>query len=676
MFGVGLKAALGQMVAGRCTAFVRKIAGLTAMVAMAGLAAGIFTAPVRGQADASGQAATQSTTPPVAAPAVPAGPAPVRLDVDARQAPQKILHAREHIPVQPGPLTLYYPEWIPGEHMPDGPIINLVGMKFMNGDQLIPWRRDLVEMFSIHLNVPEGVTTLDAQFDFLLSAPTSGFSAGASATASLDVLSWNQVLLYPSGSPAKDIPFVASLRLPAGWKYGTALPVTRQDGDTIQFAQVPLTTLVDSPVLSGRFFRAIQLTPGQNPPHEIDIAADSQAALAITPDTELHLRNLIAETGTLFGGVRHYRDYHFLLTLSDDVAHFGLEHHESSDDRTSERSLIDEGQLIEFAGLLPHEFVHSWNGKYRRPDGLSTPDYQTPMKDDLLWVYEGLTEYLGEVLTARSGLLSDEQARESLAYTVAIYMHRPGREWRPLQDTADAAPFLYDATFDWSNWRRGTDFYEEGAMLWLDVDSKIRSLTGDKKSINDFCKVFHGGGVNGMPELKPYNFDEVVSTLNGVAPNDWAAFLRSRLDGLATKLPIDALANSGWKLIYNDQPNEIMATQEAEAQRADFTFTVGATVANDGTVLDVIHGGTAYDAGLAPGMKIIAVNGQQYSPDGLRDIISAAKTVLNPMQFIVANGAQFKTISMDYHDGLKYPHIERDGTKPDYLGEIYHATTH
>jgi predicted metalloprotease with PDZ domain len=264
-----------------------------------------------------------------------AAPGPIKLSVDATQAPQKILHTHMEIPVKPGPLTLYYPEWIPGEHMPDGPIIEVTGMKFAAGGKTIPWRRDLVEMYSIHLDVPAGVSTLEADFDFLLAAPSSGFTAGGSATANLDVLSWNQVLLYPKGSPAKDITFVAALRLPAGWKFGTALPIAKQDGDTVEFAPAPLTTLVDSPVLAGRYFRAVQLTPGQNPPHELDIAADSAAALAITPDTELALHNLVMEAGALFGS-RHYRDYHFLLTLSDDVAHFGLEHHESSDDRTSE----------------------------------------------------------------------------------------------------------------------------------------------------------------------------------------------------------------------------------------------------------------------------------------------------------------------------------------------------
>jgi predicted metalloprotease with PDZ domain len=600
-----------------------------------------------------------------------AAPRPIKLSVDATQAAQKILHTHMEIPVGPGPLTLYYPEWIPGEHMPDGPIIEVAGMRFAAGGKTIPWRRDLVEMYSIHLDVPAGVSTLEADFDFLLAAPSSGFTGGGSATANLDVLSWNQVLLYPKGSPAKDITFVAALRLPAGWKFGTALPISKQDGDTVEFAPAPLTTLVDSPVLAGRYFRAVQLTPGQDPPHELDIAADSAAALAITPDTELALHNLVMEAGALFGS-RHYRDYHFLLTLSDDVAHFGLEHHESSDDRTSERSLIDDAERLEFATLLPHEFVHSWNGKYRRPAGLATPDYQQPMKDDLLWVYEGLTEYLGVVLTGRSGLETPEQWRDELAYLVATYEHRPGRDWRPLQDTADAAPFLYNASGDWSNWRRGTDFYEEGELLWLDIDATLRSLTKDKKSINDFCKIFHGGP-GGEPALKTYNFEDVVETLNVLAPYDWAGFLRSRLDGVSTKTPEEAVTNSGWKLVYDDQPNEVLAVEEALARRADFSFTVGMTVSDDGTVGDVIHDGPAYKAGIGPGMKIVAVNGAQYTSDGMRAAIDAAKSAPAPIPLIVANGAQFTTVSLDYRGGLRYPHIERDAARPDYLSGITHA---
>jgi predicted metalloprotease with PDZ domain len=601
-----------------------------------------------------------------------AAPGPIRLIVDASQAPQKMLHAHMQIPVRPGPLTLYYPQWIPGEHMPDGPIIEVAGLKFSAGGKTIPWRRDLVEMFSFHLDIPPGVSSLDADFDFLLAAASSGFSAGASATASLDVLSWNQVLLYPKGHAARDITFLPSLRLPAGWKYGTALPGAKQNGDTIDFDPVALTTLVDSPVIAGRYFRAIQLTPGQTPPHEMDIAADSDSALAMTPETQAHFQRLVAETGALFGS-RHYRDYHFLLTLSDDVAHFGLEHHESSDDRTYERSLIDESARIEFAGLLPHEFVHSWNGKFRRPAGLSTPDYQQPMKDDLLWVYEGLTEYLGNVLTARSGLLTLAQSHEELAALIATYEHRPGRDWRPLQDTADAAPFLYDATFDWSNWRRGTDFYEEGELLWLDVDATLRKLTQNQKSMNDFCRNFHGGP-GSEPALKTYAFEDVVAALNDLVPYDWTGFLRTRLDSTSTKTPIEALENSGWKLVYNEEPNGMESTEESLHKHLNLTFSLGIVVSEDGAVDDVIHGSPAYAGGIGPGMKIAAVNDRQFSADALIDAIDAAKSASDPIRLFIANGAQMQSYSINYHGGQVFPHLERidDASHPNYLDDILH----
>ena len=595
---------------------------------------------------------------------------PIHLQVDATQAGQKILHVRMQMPVKPGPLVLYYPEWIPGEHMPDGPIMDVAGMFFRANGKILPWRRDLIDMFEFHLDIPPGVRTLDIALDFLLSAPNSGYSAGASATASLDMVSWNQVLLYPGGFPSRDINFIPSLKIPDGWQFGTALPIAKQNGNTIDFAPVPLNTLVDSPVLAGRYFRKIELTPGETPIHEMDIASDSEAALAMTPQTEQDFRNLVAQTGPLFGNVRHYRDYHFLLTLSDQVAHFGLEHHESSDDRTGERSLIDPDRLILFSDLIPHEFTHSWNGKYRRPYDLWTPDFQTPMKDDLLWVYEGLTEYYGEVLTARAGFWNPEMAREALAYVAGQAANRPGRDWRPLQDTADFASVLYDSDLDWSNWRRSTDFYQEGELLWLDVDSKLRRLTNDQKSMNDFCRIFYGGP-GGEPATKTYTFDDIVSTLNSLAPYDWAGYLRKRLDSLAPDTPTESVANSGWKLVYTDKPNEYQQAIAAARHRMNTTLSIGLLLSDNGNVLDVIHGSPAYDAGIGPGMKISAVNRKEFTPSVLTDAITAAKSSSAPIELMVANGSQFQSDSVNYHGGLRYAHLERESGKPDYLTEIF-----
>jgi predicted metalloprotease with PDZ domain len=376
----------------------------------------------------------------------------------------------------------------------------------------------------------------------------------------------------------------------------------------------------------------------------------------------------VAETGALFGS-RHYRDYHFLVALSDDIAHFGLEHHESSDDQDSLDSLTSETGRIDFADLLPHEFVHSWNGKFRRPAGLATPDYQQPMKDDLLWVYEGLTEYLGEVLTARSGLETPQMFRESLAYLAAIYHQRPGRDWRPLQDTADAAVFLYDAGGDWSNWRRGVDFYQEGEMLWLDVDSTLRRVTNNKKSINDFCRFFHGGS-GGEPELKTYTFDDIVSALNGLAPYDWAGYLREQLDAIPAKTPLESVENSGWKVVYSEQPNDYQQNTDTVRKRMNLDLSIGLVVDHDGLIGDVIHEGPAYKAGIGPGMKITAVDDRQFSLEALKDSIDEAKSTTSPIRLTIANGPQVQTYSIDYHGGLRYPHIERNNAGPDFLDDI------
>jgi predicted metalloprotease with PDZ domain len=390
-----------------------------------------------------------SRTTPTAGQTATRSPAPITIAVDATEAPRKILHARLSIPASPGPLTLMYPKWIPGEHGPTGPITDLAGLKLSAAGKPIPWRRDDVEMYAFHIDVPPGASAIDVSLDFLLPASVSGFSSAASATGRLAVISWNQVLLYPRGSGSDQLTYVASLRLPEGWKYGTALPVSEESGGAIKFKPVSLTTLVDSPVIAGSRFRTIKLTEGEGPSFQIDMVSDSAEALMMRPEDIAHYKRLVAETEALFGA-RHYQHYHFLYTLSDYVAHFGLEHHESSDDRVGERTLLDPALRKYNAGLLPHEFVHSWNGKYRRPSGLATPSYEQPMKGELLWVYEGLTEYLGDILTPRSGLWSAQEYRDNLA-RIAAYLDRyPGRTWRPLQDTTVAAQLLYSASSAWA----------------------------------------------------------------------------------------------------------------------------------------------------------------------------------------------------------------------------------
>lgn len=594
--------------------------------------------------------------------------APIKLMVDASESPRQIWHARLVMPTKSGPLTLYYPEWIPGEHTPDGPIVNLAGLKFFAGGKPLAWRRDLVNMFAFHLEVPEGVDTIEVQLDYLLAGVSAKYSSGASATAQLGLLSWNQVLLYPQGKPINELTYEVGLHLPEGWQYATALPVARRSGSNVEFAPVTLNTLVDSPVLTGAYFRVIPLTRDEAPQHEIDMAADSEAALAMSAEEIEHYRRLVAETGALFGS-RHYRDYHFLVSLSDDVTHFGLEHHESSDDRVPERTFLDEGLRLYEADLLPHEFVHSWNGKFRRPADLATPDYQQPMKDNLLWVYEGLTQYLGDILTARSGLFTPEQFRENMAYIAATLDYRAGREWRSLQDTADSAPFLYAAPDEWTAWRRSIDFYDEGALLWLEADTTIRQQTRGKRTLNDFCRSFYGGP-GGAPALKTYTFDELVVALNDVAPYDWKGFFTERLNSHAPHAPLGGIEQGGWRLTYSDEPNLSQTASEQAHRNLDLSFSLGLVLDEDGTVRDVIPGMAAAKAGLGSGMKIVAVSDRQWSADLMREAIRGAKSSARPLQLLVANGEYYKTYSLDYQGGIRYPHLERDSSRSDLLSEI------
>ena len=598
-------------------------------------------------------------------------PGTISLNVDASEAPRKILHARLSIPVEAGPLTLLYPKWIPGEHGPTGPITDLAGVKFSVSGKPVTWQRDDVDMYAFHCDVPAGSKVLDVSLDFLLPAGTDGFSSAASSTAQLTVISWNQLLLYPQGWKSDDLSYRASLRLPSGWKFGTALPVDKQ-ADAVSFKPVSLTTLIDSPVIAGSHFRSVKLAEG-SPSFQIDMVSDSEAALEMSADQTTHYKQLVAEALALFGA-HHYEHYHFLYTLSDFVAHFGLEHHESSDDRVAERTLIDDSLRRSSADLLPHEFVHSWNGKYRRPAGLATGDYDHPMKGELLWVYEGLTEYLGSILSPRSGLRSAEDQRDHLA-AIAAYLDRyPGRTWRPLEDTAVAAQLLYNASLAWASERRGVDYYDEGELIWLEADVVIRQQTKGARSLDDFCRLFHGGQ-SGPPTVKPYTFDDVVNAMNTVAPFDWRGFFTARLTSTQPHAPLGGITGSGWRLVYTDEQGAYLKALEQASKVADLSFSLGLKLKEDGVIIDCVPGSVSANAGLGPGMKIIAVNGRRYSLAGLREAIRSAKGGSQPIEALVENAEFFKTARLDYHGGEKYPHLERDASRPDLLAEIIKSTS-
>jgi len=595
--------------------------------------------------------------------ATAAQPHRATLTVDARDAPRRILHAQLSMPVAPGPLTLRYPKWIPGEHGPTGPIVDVAGIVVRANGKVVAWRRDDVDLYALRLDVPAGATSIDVAFDYLAPAERDSYSSGGSTTAELLALEWNLVVLYPDNVAQNDFVVTPRLVLPHGWKFGSALEASRTSGDTIEFKPVTLEMLVDSPVIAGAWFKSFAL--GGEPAHTLDVVADSEQALAIEPAQLDALKRLVVEAGALFGA-RHYARYHFLLTLSDKVAHFGLEHHQSSDNRTRERFLIAHDERMLSSGLLPHEFVHSWNGKFRRPLGLATGGFDKPMKGDLLWVYEGLTQYLGWVLSMRSGLVTPEWWREDLANVAASMDTRAGRKWRPLVDTAIGAQLLHRSTPEWQSWRRSSDYYPEGLLLWLDVDVAIRQRSGGTKSLDDFVHAFYGGPNHG-PEVKPYTLDDVTATLDGIVANDWRAFFAARVDAVEPHAPLGGITGGGWRLVYSDKPNERNKTLDKVDKIENWVYSLGFTMKDDGMVTDVIPGTPAHKAGLGPAMRILGVDGRKLGKDAIGDALKLGR---GSIELLVTNSDFYKILKIEYRGGAKNPHLERDASKGDLLQAI------
>ncbi|MGA3227432.1 MAG: M61 family peptidase [Acidobacteriaceae bacterium] len=595
---------------------------------------------------------------------------PIVLHVDLTDAPRHLLHAHLQIPVTAGPLTLEYPQWIPGDHRPTGPIDNLAGIIVRAGGKDLPWRRDDVDMFGIHVEVPPGVSRLEVSLDFLATPGDTGSDMDGATSANMTVLEWNSVVLYPAHTPVAQIPITASLTVPADWKLGTALTVTGQKNLETSFAPVSVEQLVDSPVITGRYFREIPLAPEITPKHYLDVAGDAAGDVDdLKPEYIAAVNQLVRETTPLYAS-RHYETYHFLLSLSDVIREEGLEHHQSSDNGIEKAGVSDPKLAMMNADLLPHEFTHSWNGKYRRPEGLATPDYATPQKGDLLWVYEGMTQYWGDVLAARSAFWTPEVYREALAWSAARLDAKPGRTWRNLQDTAIAAQVLRGNHQNWGNWRRSQDYYAEGELIWLDADTTIRQLTHDQKSLNDFCVKFLSVGGNTPPKVLAYNFDEVVADLNAVAPYDWRTFLTERLESHAAHAPLSGIEHGGYRLTYGTDPTLFEDALLTKMKQVDAWFSAGMMVSETGNIGDIRMDSPAFQAGLGPGTKLVAVNGHAFTGDVLKQAIRGAKGKTEPIELIVSNDDEFRTVRLDYHDGEKYPRLERVQGTTDLLDEI------
>ncbi|MDE3156550.1 MAG: M61 family metallopeptidase [Acidobacteriota bacterium] len=624
-----------------------------------------------GVGPAFGQTAASQPQPlpmpaPVPAPQDRPYPGTIHLAVDATDTAHHVFSVHETIPVAAaGPMILLYPQWIPGHHSPNGPLQELAGLVFHANGKRIPWTRDPVNVFAFHITLPEGAKTVEADFQQL--TPVQPRVGRITMTHEMFDLEWNGVALYPAGYFSRDIRFEPSLKVRTGWKAYSALEPASTAGDTTTFKPVPFNTLVDSPVYGGHYSRRFELST-QPVPVWLDVVADRPDELDASPEAIDAHRALVAQAYKLYGS-HHYDHYDFLLSLSDRQGGIGLEHHRSSEDGTSADYFTNWANAYTGRDLLAHEYTHSWNGKFRRPADLWTPNFNVPMRDSLLWVYEGQTQYWGYVLAARAGLWTKQQALDAIASVAATYDHRIGRTWRQLEDTTNDPIIANRRPLSWLSWQRSEDYYSEGQLIWLDADTLIRQLSNGTKSLDDFAKAFFGVD-NGSYVTKTYTFDDVVHALNAVQPYDWATFLRSRLEGHGPGAPLAGLTRGGYRLGYSDTPTPFFRTNEMRRHITDLSFSIGATLTQDGTLMNVMWDGAVFKAGLTDGARVLAVNGQGYTADRLKAAIAAAKGKTTPIELSVENGERYFTVRVDYHGGLRYPHLERIAGTPDRLGEI------
>lgn len=601
-------------------------------------------------------------------------PGHVVLDADATDLAHHLISVHERVPVASGTrdLVLLYPKWIPGDHGPTGPLALIAGIVVRANGAIVPWRRDPVATEAFHIAVPAGVSALDVDFQF--TSPAAPNEGRVRSTPEMIDLAWNDIVLYPAGYFAGRIPVDASLKLPDGWHFGTALSPSTGAGGAVHFATVPLDVLIDSPVLAGRYFARFDLTPGAAPPVHLDVAADRPSELKAS-DAQLALHRALIVQATRLFGAHHYDHYDFLLALSDELGEEGLEHHRSSANAVGGDYFTAWDKTFYERDLLPHEYTHSWNGKYKRPADLWTPDYSTPERDTLLWVYEGQTQYWGQVLATRSGLWSRQAALDSFAYVAAYLQAERGRIWRSVEDTTASAIFQMRAPIPSPSWERGEDYYEEGQLVWLDADTLIRQKTGGRKSLDDFARAFFGAD-DGFYGERTYEFDDVVHTLNAVLPYDWAAFLHQRIDAVAPNAPLDGITRGGYRLVFDDRPSAWDKSADDVNDMHDFLFSIGVELKGV-KLASVDWGSPGYAAGLQPEDEVVAVDGFAFDADGLadglQDAITDAATSTKPIVLIVKSGSHVHTVSVDYHGGLRYPHLVRTGSGPALLDAILAA---
>jgi predicted metalloprotease with PDZ domain len=600
----------------------------------------------------------------VAKPSLATEQDPATLILDASRAADGIMEVRERIPATAGSFTIVYPKWIPGEHGPTGPLNDLAALRISADGAPLDWRRDPNDLYAFHVDVPAGTQAIDAEFDVLMNA-----SGDVMSSHSLAIVNWNRALLYQDGIDSHRYFVKPSIVLPPGWDFATALRGAMQSGNRIDFAVTPLNMLVDSPLDLGRYVRKwnlwqegsafVQLDAFADHPQDLDLPASLLRAYQRVPD----------EAFALYGS-RHFADYHALLTLSDAVGFQGIEHHQSSDNRAPDDFLTDPDESLSGGDLVTHEFSHSWNGKYRRPADLTTPNFQVPQLTDLLWVYEGMNQYLGDLLSFRAGIREPKQYPEYLATVYSEMDTETGRATTPLIDLTTGAPYYYLARGDYGAIRRNAgDFYTEGELVWLDVDTIIRERSHGARSLDTFLHRYTEPALTG-PIVKTYTRGEIETLLNEVEPYDWHAFFDKYVYQRSVHPPADELARSGWKFVYTEKPNAFITASQADDPGITGWYSYGADLSAKGVVRDVREGSPAWRAGLAPGMHVLAVDNQEFSAGVFEYALKKAQHSSAPISLITSQTGWFQTLSLDYHDGVRYPHLERIEGTPDMLAAI------
>lgn len=598
----------------------------------------------------------------------------IQLRVDLTDVERRIFRVEETLPVAPGDLTLLYPLWLPGKHAPRGHVEMLAGLDIRAGDQVLDWQRDPLNLSAFRVRVPPGVSSLRIAFDIAL--PQLPDVDRVVPTAKMLALQWNQVVLYPQGWYVRRIPVAAEVRLPSGWVPATSLrtraAATVEDG-WVRFAAVPLEELIDSPLYAGAHGGAFDLAPGAPAPVRLNVFAESHGDLAMTPAQLAAYRALVREAAAALGPPRYDR-YEFLLALSDSFGSIGLEHFRSSENSLSPAHFSAWDEDIGSRDLLAHEFTHSWNGKARRPARLWTSTYNEPMQDDLLWVYEGMTQFYGGVLTTRAGLWDAEFHRAMLAAVAAVYdRKRPGSAWRPLVDTTHQPIITPRAPLSWTSWQRTEDYYSGGMLVWLEVDMRLRELSGGARGLDDFARGFLAAPAN-EGTISTYEFGDVISALQAVAPFDWRKLLRERLEGTSQPV-IEGLTRAGWRLVYDDKPNAYIRDAEKARRSTDLSYSLGITLNRDAMLTEVVWESPAFKAGLTTNTTVVAVQGRSYTADLLKDAINQAQRDGQVIELLVKNQDRYRTVRIDYREGLRYPRLERIADVPDRLADLLRART-